>query len=199
MLSFKPKFSLSSFTLIKRLFSSSLLSAVSVGLSAYLRLLIFLPAILIPACASSSPTFLMMYSSCKLNKQDDNRHQLMYNAFLYLTGVYISLLTGALYIIHTHTHIYVCVCAQSLSCVRLFVTLWTVACQASPCIAFPRQEYWSRLPFTSPRDLPRDQAQVSHVSALAGGFFTLELTGKPICVNHLLYHIVNQLCFNKSK
>ena len=34
-----------------------------------LRLLTFLPAILIPACASSSPAFLMMYSACKLNKQ----------------------------------------------------------------------------------------------------------------------------------
>ena len=40
--------------------------------SAYLRLLIFLPAILIPACASSSPAFLMMYSASKLNKQGDN-------------------------------------------------------------------------------------------------------------------------------
>ena len=40
--------------------------------SAYLRLLIFLPAILIPACASSSLAFLMMYSACKLNKQGDN-------------------------------------------------------------------------------------------------------------------------------
>ena len=40
--------------------------------SAYLRLLIFLPAILIPACASSSPAFLTMYSACKLNKQRDN-------------------------------------------------------------------------------------------------------------------------------
>jgi len=40
--------------------------------SAYLRLLIFLPAILIPACVSSSPAFLMMYSAYKLNKQDDN-------------------------------------------------------------------------------------------------------------------------------
>ena len=34
--------------------------------------MIFLPAILIPACVSSSPEFLMMYSACKLNKQDDN-------------------------------------------------------------------------------------------------------------------------------
>ena len=40
--------------------------------SAYLRLLIFLPAILIPACASSSPAFLMMYSAYKLNKQGDS-------------------------------------------------------------------------------------------------------------------------------
>jgi len=38
--------------------------------SAYLRLLIFLLAILIPACAYSSPAFLMMYSAYKLNKQD---------------------------------------------------------------------------------------------------------------------------------
>ena len=52
MLNFKPVFLLSSFTFIKRLFSSSLLSAIRVLSSAYLRLLIFLPAILIPACAS---------------------------------------------------------------------------------------------------------------------------------------------------
>ena len=39
---------------------------------AYLRLLIFLSAILIPACASSSPVFLMMYSAYKINKQSDN-------------------------------------------------------------------------------------------------------------------------------
>src|SRR5574337_212609 len=72
MLSFKPTFSLSSFTFIKRLFSSSSLSAIRVVSSAYLRLLIFLPAILIPACASSSPAFLMMYSAYNLNKQGDN-------------------------------------------------------------------------------------------------------------------------------
>ena len=71
MLSFKLTFSLSSFT-FKRLFSFSSLSAIRVVSSAYLRLLIFLPSILIPACASSSPAFLMMYSAYKLNKQGDN-------------------------------------------------------------------------------------------------------------------------------
>ena len=72
MLSFKPVFSLYSFTFIKSLFSSSSLSAIRVVSSAYLRLLIFLLAILIPACVSSCPTFLMMYSAYKLNKQGDN-------------------------------------------------------------------------------------------------------------------------------
>ena len=62
----------SSFTSIKRLFSSSLPSAIRMVSSTYLRLLIFLPAILIPACASSSPAFLMMYFAYKLNKQGDN-------------------------------------------------------------------------------------------------------------------------------
>jgi len=72
ILNFKPAFSLSSFTLIKRLFSSSLLSNIRVVSPAYLRSLIFLPAILIPACVSSSLIFLLMYSAYKLNKQDDN-------------------------------------------------------------------------------------------------------------------------------
>ena len=60
------------FTFIKRLFNFSLHSAIRVVSSAYLRLLIFLPEILIPTCASSSPAFLMMYSAYKLNKQGDN-------------------------------------------------------------------------------------------------------------------------------
>ena len=71
-LSFKPGFSFSSFLFMKRLFSSSSISARRVVSSAYLRLSIFLPTILIPACASSSPAFCMMYSACKLNKQGDN-------------------------------------------------------------------------------------------------------------------------------
>ena len=72
MLNFKPTFSLSSFTFIKRLFSSSSLSAISVVSSAYLRLLIFLLAILIPACDSYSLAFYMIYAAYKLNKQGDS-------------------------------------------------------------------------------------------------------------------------------
>ena len=72
MLSFNPAFSLSSFTCIKRLFSSSSLTAIRVISSAYLRLFIFLPAILIPVCDSASLAFWIMYSAQKLNKQGDS-------------------------------------------------------------------------------------------------------------------------------
>ena len=72
ILSFKPAFPLSSFTFTNRLFSSSLLSAISVVSYDYPRLLIFLPPILIPACASSRLAFHMMYSAYHLNKQGDN-------------------------------------------------------------------------------------------------------------------------------
>ena len=71
MLSFKPTFSPSSFTFIKRFFSSSL-STIRVVSSTYLRLLMLLRAIFIPACASSTPAFLMMCSAYKLNNQGDN-------------------------------------------------------------------------------------------------------------------------------
>ena len=68
MLNFKPAFSLFSFTFTKGLFSSYSLFARRVVSSAYLRLLIFLPAILIPVCDSSSPAFHMTYSTYMLNK-----------------------------------------------------------------------------------------------------------------------------------
>ena len=47
-------------------------SAIRIVSSAYLRLMVFLLAILIPACASSSPAYLMMHSAYKLNKHGDN-------------------------------------------------------------------------------------------------------------------------------
>ena len=40
------------------------------------------------------------------------------------------------------------------SCVRLFATLWTAACQAPLSTAFSRQEHWSGLPCPPPGDLP---------------------------------------------
>ena len=72
MLSFKPTFPLFSFAFIKRLFSSPSLSAIRVVSSAYLRLLLFLLAILILAWPFSSPALHMMHSAYKWNKQGDN-------------------------------------------------------------------------------------------------------------------------------
>ena len=73
IVSFKLTFSLSSFTLIKMFFSSSLLSAIRVVSSTCLRLLMFLLPILIPAYDSSGPASLMMFWACRLNKQGDSR------------------------------------------------------------------------------------------------------------------------------
>ena len=90
MFCFKTTFSLSSFTCIKRLFSSCSLPAIRVVSSAYLRLLILFLAILIPAYASSNPAFLMMYSAYKLNKQGGQYTALTYS-FSYLEPVCCSM------------------------------------------------------------------------------------------------------------
>ena len=42
-----------------------------------------------------------------------------------------------------------------LSCIQLFLTPWTVACQSLLSMGFSKQEYWSKLPFPSPGDLPQ--------------------------------------------
>ena len=72
MLNFKPVFSLSSLTLSETGSLVPLHFMLWVVSFEYLRLLIFLLAILIPACASSSLASHMMYSAYKLNKQGDN-------------------------------------------------------------------------------------------------------------------------------
>ena len=73
-----------------------------------------------------------------------------------------------------------CVCVQSLSCVLVFVTSWMVTHQAPVSVGFPRQEYWSELPFPSPGDLPNPGIDpTSLASPLAGGLFIAEPPGKP--------------------
>ena len=70
------------------------------------------------------------------------------------------------------------VCAQPLSRVWLFVTPWTVACQAPLSMGFCWQEYWTVSPFPSPGDLP-DLGIESGSSAVAGRVLPSELPGKP--------------------
>ena len=67
---------------------------------------------------------------------------------------------------------------QSLSCVQLFATPWTVTLQPSLSMRFPRQEYWSGLPCPPPGDLPDPGIKPASLMspALAGRFFTIWAT-----------------------
>ena len=153
MLSFKPAFSLSSFTFIKRLFSASSLSVINVVPSTYLRLLIFLLAILIPACGSSSLAFLMM-CSCLLAKS--------LQSCLTLCDPIDSSPPGSPFpgIPQARTLEWVAISfsnawkwkvkVKSLSHVWLLATPWTAAYQAPLSMGSSRQEYWSGMPSPSP-------------------------------------------------
>ena len=65
--------------------------------------------------------------------------------------------------------------AQWLSCLRLFVTAWSVACQDPLSMGFSRQEYWSGMPSLSPEDLPDPGIEPASL-ALGGGLFTTSTT-----------------------
>ena len=93
----------------------------------------------------------------------------------------------------------VCVCARTLSHVLLFVTPWTVDCQAPLSMEFYRQEHWSGLPFPPPGDLPNLGIEpTSLVSpALAGGFFTTSPPGKAAMGN--CYSMGKKFQFCKMK
>ena len=81
----------------------------------------------------------------------------------------------------------VCVCV--FRHVWLFATLWAVACQAPLSVGFPRQEYWSELPFPLPGDLsdPGIKPTSCVAPALGGEFITTEPPGK------FYYHLYIQI------
>ena len=87
------------------------------------------------------------------------------------------------------------VCAQSISPVQLYATPRTVASQAPLSMGFPKQEYWSGLPFPTLEDL-LDTGIKPTSPALAGGFFTTEPPGKPL-LNSYLRYIIFQAHKNK--
>ena len=86
-------------------------------------------------------------------------------------------------------------CAQLLSHVQLFVTQWSAARQAHLSVEFSSQEYWNRLPFPSPGDLPHPGVEPPVSPALAGGFLTTAPAGKPYQANRV---VVMRLNFGQS-
>ena len=129
---------------------------------AYLKLLIFLPAVLIPASASSSPAFLMRYSARKLNKQ----------GAIYCLDVLLSRFGTR----HPPAGFPApCVRAQSL--IPLF-TPWTIVREVPLSRELSRQEYCSGLLCLPPGNLPDPGIEyVSLLSpALAGKLFTTRAT-----------------------
>ena len=84
-----------------------------------------------------------------------------------------------------------CVCVPSR--IKLFVTLWTVARQTPLFMAFPRQGYWSGLPFPSPGDLPNPGIEPTS-SALMGGFFTIWATREAPAVSYVCVCVYIYMC-----
>ena len=80
-----------------------------------------------------------------------------------------------------YIHVSTVVVVQLISCIQLFATLWTVTHQTSLPMGFPRQEYWSGLPFLLQGLSPPGTELVSPVSpALADGIFTTAPPGKSV-------------------
>ena len=75
------------------------------------------------------------------------------------------------------------------SCVQLFATLWTVACQTSLSMQFSRQEYWSGLLCLPSGDLPYPGIEPTSLTfpALADGFFATNTTLEAHIYTYILY------------
>ena len=96
-------------------------------------------------------------------------------------------------------------CLCLLSCVWLFATPWTVACQDPLSLEISKQEYWSKLPFPTLVIEPKSLSSL----ALANGFFTTVPPGKPshhlisynpeylVRVSYLLKHILESVSLRK--
>ena len=98
-------------------------------------------------------------------------------------GIYFLLCRGYIRVPLTMC-VYVCVCVcvcvcESLSRAQVFVTSWTVACQAALFMEFSRQEYWSGLPRLSPGDLTNPGIK-PRSPALQADSLPTELWGKPL-------------------
>ena len=86
-------------------------------------------------------------------------------------------------------------CAQSLSCVWLFATPWTVARQTLLPMGFPRQKYWSSMPFPFPGDLPKSgiEAMSPALQGILSHWATWEAEIKVLCVVKLAWKMEGRI------
>ena len=117
----------------------------------------------------------VVYPFFRASSRPRNWTRISYIAGKFLTS-WVTKEVISIYIhIYTHTRTCVCMLAKLLHCVRFFVTLWTITHQAPLSVGFSRQQYWSGLPFPSPRDLPDPGMETKSLVSpwLAGRFFTI--------------------------
>ena len=79
---------------------------------------------------------------------------------------------------HTNIFMFLSCVWKSLSCVQLFATPWTAACQTPLSMKFSRQEYWSGLLCPPPEDLPNPDIKPRSPALQADSLLT-EPPGKP--------------------
>ena len=122
----------------------------------------------------------------KFKNTHTHTHTYIYIVWYYLMKNCLASLTSAWVYFRWMPRKNACMHTQSLSHVQLFVTPWTVVCQAPLSTEVSRQKYWSGLPFPTPGDLLdpgiKPASPVSY--ALVSGFFT---TGPPRKPYSLLY------------
>ena len=88
----------------------------------------------------------------------------------------------------SYVDIILCWAVLSHSVMSDSVTPWTVAHQALLSVGFSGQEYWSRLPFPSPGDLPNPGIELTS-PALAGKFFTTSPTWEALSIYAGFRHV----------
>ena len=103
---------------------------------------------------------------------------------------------------YNYTYLCICiyVCAKSLSRVRLFATLWTIALEAPLFMGFSRQEYWDGLLCPPPREFSQPRIELHLLCLLhwqVDGLFTTSTTWEAsyMCVHVYMYiHVCIYMC-----
>ena len=178
----------------RKIFNFSLSQYFSMGTNAYFipccgntapspqLLIIFLPSKVLSSKAKKTSDLIMgfLLSNSYYSKQTYTGHLIDFLEKLNQEFVVFILVMRKLRYQKFKSFVQCCV----LNWVGLFAVPWTVAHQAPLLMGFPRQKYWSGLPFPPPGDLPNPGIEpVSPVTpALAGRFFTTESPGMPICL-----------------